>query len=111
MGIFPNAQGQVTHKSLVGSGLISNPSEILWVYLLPARMKKIQSKMKELEWSQHYSLIFRRSGAANSEVSYHGILPKFKPIKAFIVCLVIRKNEEDPSKNEDTRVVTTFLPL
>ena len=59
MGIFPNAQGQVTHKSLVGSCYISNPSEILWVYLLPARMKKIQSKMKELEWSQHYSLIFR----------------------------------------------------
>ena len=58
MGIFPNAQGQVTHKSLVGSCWISNPYEILWVYLLPARMKKIQSKMKELEWSQHYSLIF-----------------------------------------------------
>ena len=58
MGTFPNAQGQVTHKSLVGSRRISNPSEILWVYLLPARMKKIQSKMKDLEWSQHYSLIF-----------------------------------------------------
>ena len=59
MGIFPNAQGQVTHKSLVGSYLISNPSEILWVSLLPERMKKIQSKVKELEWSQHYSLIFQ----------------------------------------------------
>ena len=59
MGIFPNAQGQVTHKSLVGSCWISNPSEILWVYLLPARMKKIKSIMKELEWSQHYSLIFQ----------------------------------------------------
>ena len=56
MGIFPNPQGQVT-KSLVGSCWISNPSQILWVYLLPARMKKIQSKMKELEWSQHYWLI------------------------------------------------------
>ena len=46
MGIFPNAQGQVTHKSLVGSCQISNPSTILWVSLLPAGMKKIQSKMK-----------------------------------------------------------------
>ena len=44
MGIFPNAQGHVTHKSLFGSYLISNPSKILWVSLLPARMKKIQSK-------------------------------------------------------------------
>ena len=40
-----------------------------------------------------------------------GILPKFKPIQAFMVGLVICKNEEDPSKNEGTRVVTTFLPL
>ena len=28
-----------------------------------------------------------------------------------MVGLVICKNEEDPSKNEGTRVVTTFLPL
>ena len=49
MGIFSEAQGRVTHKSLIGSCQISNPSEILWVSLLPARMKKIQSKMKALE--------------------------------------------------------------
>ena len=54
IGIFPNAQGQLTHKSLVQSCRISNPCEILWVSLLPARIKKIQLKMKELEWSQHY---------------------------------------------------------
>ena len=29
----------------------------------------------------------------------------------FMVGLVTCKNEEDPSKNEDTRVVTTLLPL
>ena len=52
----------------------------------------------------------KRSRAANSEVS-DGILPKFEPIQAFMVVLVICKNEEDPSKNEGTRVVTTFLPL
>ena len=52
--------------------------------------KKIQSKMKELEWSQHYSLIFGRSRAANSEVS-DGILPKFKLIQAFMVGLLICK--------------------
>ena len=58
MVIFPHAQGQLTQKSFVGYCLISNPSKILWVSLLPARMKKIQSKMEALEWSQHYSLIF-----------------------------------------------------
>ena len=35
MGIFPNAQGQLTHKSFVGYCQISNPSKILWVSLLP----------------------------------------------------------------------------
>ena len=40
---FSDAQGQL----------------ILWVPLLPERMKKIQSKLKELEWSQHHSLIFK----------------------------------------------------
>ena len=34
---------------------ISNPSKILWLSSSPARMKKIQSKMKALEWSQHFS--------------------------------------------------------
>ena len=28
MGIFPNAQGQLTHKSFIGYCTISNPSEI-----------------------------------------------------------------------------------
>ena len=56
-GIFPDAQGQLTHKSLVGSCRISNPFEILWLSLLPARIKKNKSKMKELEWSQDFRLI------------------------------------------------------
>ena len=54
MGIFRDSQGQLTHKSLVGSCRISNPFEILWLSLLPARVKKNKSKMKELEWSQDF---------------------------------------------------------
>ena len=50
MGIFPDAQEQLTHKSLVQSCRISNPSKILWLSLFLARIKKNQSKMKELEW-------------------------------------------------------------
>ena len=55
MGIFPDAQGQLTHKSLVQSCRISNPFEILWLSLLPARIKKYKSRTKELEWSQDFS--------------------------------------------------------
>ena len=54
MGIFPDAQGQLTPQSLVRSGRISNSSEMLWMFSLPASMKKIQSKMKALECSQHF---------------------------------------------------------
>ena len=54
MGIFPDAQGQLTHKSLIGSCRNWNPFEILWLSLLPARIKKNKSKMKELEWSQDF---------------------------------------------------------
>ena len=53
---------------------------------------------------------FRRSRAANSEVS-GGILPKFELIQAFIVVLVTCKNEKDPIKNEGARVLTRFSPL
>ena len=49
MGLFPGAQGQLSPQSVVGSGPNSNSSEILYLFSLPARMKKIRSKMKELE--------------------------------------------------------------
>ena len=58
MGIFPRAQGQLTSQSVVGSGRNSHSVENLWLSLLPARMKKIQSQMKALEWPQnipHYN--------------------------------------------------------
>ena len=54
MRIFPDAQGQVTPQSLVRTGRISNSLEMLWMFLLPASMKKIRSKMKALECSQHF---------------------------------------------------------
>ena len=52
-----------------------------------------------------YDIFFRRSRAANSEVS-GGILPKFELIQAFIVVLITCKNEEVPIKNEGARVLT-----
>ena len=54
MGIFPDAQGQLTPQSLVRSNRISNSSEMLWMFSLPASMKKIRSKTKALECSQFF---------------------------------------------------------
>ena len=52
---FSDAQGQLTPKSITESCRNSNSSELLWLVLLSARMKKIHPKMKVLEWSQHIS--------------------------------------------------------
>ena len=54
MGIFTDAQGQLTLKSLVGPCRVSSSSKMLWLSSLPAMIKKNQSKMKELEWSQGF---------------------------------------------------------
>ena len=50
MGIFPDAQGQFTPQTLVKSAPISN----LFKMLLPARIEKIRSKLKALEWTQDF---------------------------------------------------------
>ena len=50
---FSEAQGQITLQSVVVSGRNLNSSKLSCMSLLPAR---IQSKMKELERSQHFSI-------------------------------------------------------
>ena len=48
---FSDAQGQLTPKSVMNL----NSLELLWLVLLPAKMKKINPKIKVLEWSQYFS--------------------------------------------------------
>ena len=52
---FSDAQGQLTLKSVIESCRNSNSSELLWLVLLPARMKKFNPKIRVLEWSQNFS--------------------------------------------------------
>ena len=52
---FSDAQGQLTPKSVMESCPNSNPSKLLQLFLLSARIKKIHPKMKVLEWSQNFS--------------------------------------------------------
>ena len=51
---FSDAQGQITLESVVISGRNLNSSKLSCMSSLPARSKMIKSKMKELEWSQHF---------------------------------------------------------
>ena len=52
---FSDAQGQVTLELVVVSGQNLNSSKLLCMSLLPAGMRMIDSKMKELECSQDFS--------------------------------------------------------
>ena len=52
---FLDTQGQITLESVVVSGRNLNSSKFSCMSSLPARMRMIESKMKELECSQDYS--------------------------------------------------------
>ena len=52
---YSNTQEELTPKSVMESCLNLNSSELLWLVLLSARVKKIHQKIKELEWPQHFS--------------------------------------------------------
>ena len=95
MGIFSDAQGQLTRQSLVRSGRISNSFDILWMSLVPASMKKIRSKMKALEWTQHfphYNCMVAMETSAR-------IWPNFELIQALIHVLITCKYEKILIKN------------
>ena len=104
MGIFQDAQGQLTPQSLVRSGRISNSSEILWMFSLPASMKKIRSKMKALECSQDFSH-YKSMGIFTDA---QGQLTPQSLVRDVMDVLVTCKYEEDPIKNEGARVDTTL---
>ena len=75
-------------------------------------MRKIHSKMKVLEWSQQIShcksmqFFYDVQGKLTPQSEVCSTLIKL--IQAFMVVVVICKNEEDPIKNEGARVVTTL---
>ena len=170
MGIFTDTQGQLTPQSLVRSGRISNSSDMLWMSLLPASLKKdliknegarvdttlysnfsdaqgqitlvlvsvsgrnlnssklscmsslparmrmIDSKIKELEWSQDFSH-YKSMGIfqiAQGQLTPQSLVQSgriSKLVRDLMDVLVTCKYEEGPIKNEGARVDTTFSPL
>ena len=113
---FSDAQGQITLVLVSVSGRNLNSSKLSCMSSLPAIMRMIDSKMKELECSQDFShyksmgIFSRRSKAANSAV-LGPIWPNFELVRDVMDVLVTCKCEEDPIKSESARVVTTFSPL
>ena len=52
---YSDVQGQITLVLVSVSGRNLNSSKLSCMSSLPARMRMIDSKMKELEWSQDFS--------------------------------------------------------
>ena len=82
----------------MGAGRNLNSFKLLCMSLLPARMKMIQSDMKGLEWSQHFSHyksmgIFPDAQGQLSPQSSVGFSRKFELIRNLMVVLVTCKNE------------------
>ena len=100
---FSDAQGQITLELVVVSSRNLNSSKLSCMSLLPARMKMIESKIKELECSQdfsHYKCMgdfYRCPRAANSTI-FGPIWPNFKLSRDFMNVLITCKYEEDPIK-------------
>ena len=109
---FTDAQGQINLVLVSVSGRNLNSSKLSCMSSLPARMRMIESKMKELECSQdfsHYKSMGIFPRAANSAV-LGPIWPNFELVRDVIDVLVTCKYEEDLIKNEGARV-DTFSPL
>ena len=109
---FSDAQGQITLESVVVSGRNSNSSKLSCMSSLPARMRMIESKMKELECSQDYSHYKSMGIFPDAQGQLLGpIWPNFELVRDVMDVLVTCKYEEDQIKNEGARVFTTFSPI
>ena len=93
------------------SGRILNSSKLTCMSSLPARMKMIQSKKKELEWSQFFSHYMSMGIFPDNSADLHPIWLNFELVLDVMVVLITYMNEEDPIKNEGTRVDTRFSLL
>ena len=79
--------------------------------LLPARMRMIESKMKELECSQEFSQYKYMGIFPDAQGQLNPIGPKFELVRDVMDVLITYKYEEGPIQNEGARVFTTFSPI
>ena len=113
---FSDAQGQITLVLVWVSGRNLNSSKLSCMSSLPARMRMIDSKMKELECSQDFSH-YKSVGIfpdAQGQLTPQSLVQSgriFELVRDVMDVLVTCKYEEDPIKNEGAGVDTTFSPL
>ena len=111
MGIFTDAQGQLTPQSLVRSGpnfeLVRDVMDVLVTC-------KYEEDPIKYEGARVDTTLYSNFSDAQGQITLvlvSVIWPKFELIQAFMHVLVTCKNEDDWLKNEEARVVTRFRPL
>ena len=77
------------------------------MFSLPASMKKIRSKMKTLEWTQHFP---HYNSMVAMETSGR-IWPNFELIQALIHVLITCKYEKNPIKNSEGKCDDIVFPI
>ena len=114
---FSDTQGQITLELVVVSGRNLNSSKLSCMSSLPARMRMIESKMKELECSQDFSH-YKSMGIfpdAQGQLTPQSLVRSGRISNSSEMfnmdVLITCKYEEDRIKNEGARVFTTFSPL
>ena len=109
IGIFPDAQGQLTQQSLVRSGRISNSSDVMDV-LVTCQYEEDPINNRG---ARVLTTLYINFSDAQGQITVvgGGIWQQFELIQAFMHVLVTCKNEDDRFKNEGARVFTRFLPL
>ena len=109
--LFSDAQWQITPKSVVVSGRNFKLFKLLCMSSLPARMKMIQSKMKELEWSQHFPIIniwgfFQKLKDSSLRSPLSDVAKISNSFTTLWLSLLPAKIKKIRSKNEGARVFT-----
>ena len=105
---FSDTQGQITLESVVVSGRNLNSPKLSCMSSLPARMRMIEAKIKELECSQDYSHYKSMGIFPDAQGQLTPQWPNFELFRDVTDVLVTCKYEEYPIKNEGARVVTTL---
>ena len=104
---FSDAQGHITLELVMVSGRNLYSSKLSCMFLLPARMKMIESKMKELEWSQIFSY-YKSMGIfqdAQGQLTPQSLVRSGRISNSFEMLWI---SSLPPSMK---RVFTTFSPL
>ena len=106
MGIFLDAQGQLTPQSVVRSGRNSNLSKILCMSSLPASIERIGSKTTEKRW-RHRFPNYKSMGAfcCHGNHSFDPIFPKtLCSLSPTPVMLHIKFDQDWPTGFRDIQV-------